>query len=360
MTVAPRWKRGRPARSPALVASALLIVASTCGGAGVAGTDSRAELTFTRVNGQRYSVWVANADGSAARKIVSRAYGGALSADGRWLAFSRPQDAPNSARVPLYVVGLSGGKPSQIGEVRSWEWSPRRAELAIVDAAGLVRVDPALGTRRLLVSGRDLLHISFSPDGRAVAYAQSNGRVGKAYRNDIFTVRISDGVTTRLTRDGHSTHPLWGPDWIVYQRLRWAGGIAPLGRLWLMRPDGSGKRFFVRGAEGLRSGFPVFGLDPLALSEDGRHLLACQTFEFGCPRVTLTVPGGKRYGFPKLRPLEQARGASALDLSPDGTRVLVDVGSPHDDRHHAVYEIPFAGGRLRLIAADAIAADWRH
>src|SRR4029453_6629944 len=74
MTVAPRWKRGRPARSPALVASALLIVASPCGGAGVAGTDSRAELTFTRVNGQRYSVWVANADGSAARKIVSRAY----------------------------------------------------------------------------------------------------------------------------------------------------------------------------------------------------------------------------------------------------------------------------------------------
>jgi hypothetical protein len=315
MTVIPRWKRGRPARSPALVASALLIVTSTCGGAGVAGTDSRAELTFTRVNGQRYSVWVANADGSAARKIVSRAYGGALSADGRWLAFSRLQDSPNSARVRLYVVGLAGGKPRRIGEVRSGEWSPRRAELAIIDAAGLVVVDPASGTRRPLVRGRDLSHISFSPAG---------------------------------------------PAWIVYQRLRWTGGTAPLGRLWLMRPDGSGKRLFARGAEGLRRGFPVFGLDPLALSEDGRHLLACQTFEFGCPRVTLTVPGGKRDGFPKLRPLEREQGARALDLSPDGTRVLVDVGSPHDDRHHAVYEVPFAGGRMRLIAADAIAARWRH
>jgi Tol biopolymer transport system component len=312
------------------------------------------------VNGQRYSVWVANADGSAARKIVSRAYGGALSADGRWLAFSRLQDSPNSARVRLYVVGLAGGKPRRIGEVRSGEWSPRRAELAIIDAAGLVVVDPASGTRRPLVRGRDLSHISFSPDGHAVAYAKSNGRVAKAYRNDIFTVRISDRVTTRLTRDGHSTHPLWGPAWIVYQRLRWTGGTAPLGRLWLMRPDGSGKRLFARGAEGLRRGFPVFGLDPLALSEDGRHLLACQTFEFGCPRVTLTVPGGKRDGFPKLRPLEREQGARALDLSPDGTRVLVDVGSPHDDRHHAVYDVPFAGGRMRLIAADAIAARWRH
>src|SRR5262249_4934613 len=193
MTVAPRWKRGRPARSPALVASALLIVASTCGGVGVAGTDSRAELTFTRVNGQRYSVWVANADGSAARKIVSRAYGGVLSADGRWLAPSPLPDSPNSAPVPPYLGPLSGGEPGRIGEVRSWEWSPRRAELAIVDAAGLVLVDPASGTRRPLVSGRDLLHISFSPDGRAVAYAQSNGRFAKAYRNDIFTVTISDG-----------------------------------------------------------------------------------------------------------------------------------------------------------------------
>jgi len=45
----------------------LAFVVSTCGAANVAGLESRPELTFTRVNGQRYSVWVANADGSGAR-----------------------------------------------------------------------------------------------------------------------------------------------------------------------------------------------------------------------------------------------------------------------------------------------------
>lgn len=347
-------------RLPVLVICALAIVASTSAAANDAGAGSRAELTFTRVNGRGYSVWVAEADGSAAREVAARAFGGSLSSDGRWLAYSRPQRSSNSALPPLYVVKLSGGKPRRIGGVRGERWSPVGATLTIVDAAGLFVVDPATGRRRVVVGGRNLWQISFSPDGRAVAYARSNGRGGAAFRIDIFVVRLSDGVTTRLTRDGRSASPLWGPEWIVYQRLRWAGGIAPLGRLWLMRPDGSGKRLFARGAEGRRGGFPVFGLDPLALSKDGRHLLACQAFEFGCPRVTFTVPGGQRYGFPKLTRLERKRGATPVDLSRDGARVLVDVGSPHDDRDHGIYQIPFEGGKLRLLARNAIEASWRH
>jgi len=345
---------------PFLVVSVLANLTLISGAANIAGASSRTDLAFTRVSGQLHSVWVANADGSAARKVATGAYGGRLSSDGRWLAFSRRQDSPNSGLVPVYVVNLSGGNPRRVGEARVEQWSPEGAQLAIVQTARLLIVDPASGKRRELVRASDISHISFSPDGRRLAYARSNGRAGGAYRSDIFAVRLSDGVTTRLTRGGHSAHPLWGPRWIVYERLRWVGGIAPFTRLWLMRSDGSGKRLFARGAEGQRSGFPVFGLDPLALSHDGRHLLACQAFEFGCPRVTFTVPAGRKYGFPDLRPVERARGATAEDLSPDGERVLVDVGSPHDDQNHGIYAIPFAGGRLRLVADKAIEASWRH
>jgi hypothetical protein len=346
-------------RLAVLLAGAGAIVMSTYGAANGAGARSRAELTFTRVSGESYSVWIASADGSGARKIAIRAYGGSLASNGGWLAYSR-QDSYRSGLVSLYVVSVFGGKSRRIGDVRGKRWSPGGAKLAIIDAAGLSIVDPASGTRRRLVHDRQLTQISFSPDGGAVAYARSNGRAGAEFRSDIFVVRLSDGVITRLTREGHSASPLWGPEWIVYQRLRWAGGLAPQGRLWLMRPDGGEKRMFARGAEVLRDRFPVFGLDPLALSDDGRHLLACQAFEFGCPRVTFTVPGGKRYGFPELRELERKQGAIPVDLSGDGARVLLDVGSPHDDRHHGIYEIPFAGGRLRLIADNAIEADWRR
>jgi hypothetical protein len=131
-------------------------------------------------------------------------------------------------------------------------------------------------------------------------------------------------------------------------------------RLWLLRPNGREQRMLARGAEGLLGGFPVYGLDPLALSKDGRRLLACQAFEFGCPRVTFRVPSGNRYGFPALRPIERKRGASPTDLSRDGTRVLMDLGSPHDDHGHDIYEIPFAGGKLRILATNAIEASWRH
>jgi hypothetical protein len=338
--------------------SALAIIVSTGGAANGVGAVWQAELTFTRGSGGRSSVWVAEADGSHARKIVTRAYAGGLSADGRWLAFWRAQGL---SHAHLFVVNLAGGKSRSICGSCAARWSPIGDKLAIIDRVGLQLVDLTSGRRRLLVAQRNLAEPSFSPRGRAVAYVKSNNGVGGAYRSDIFVVRISDRAVTRYTQDGHSDGPVWGPHWIVYRRHHWAGGLAPMGRLWLMRPDGSRKRAFARGAEGLYGGgYPVFGLEPLVLSADGGRLLACQAFEFGCSRVALTVPGGERYGFPRLRPVERDSGATPTDLSRDGGRVLLDVGSPHDDRNHAVYEIPFVGGKLRLLARNASGASWRH
>jgi hypothetical protein len=338
--------------------SALAILVSTSGAATSVAPVGQAELTFTRESGGRYSVWVAEADGSHARRIVTRAYAGGLSADGRWLGFWRTHGWSKAA---LFVVDLAGRKPKWICSSCAARWAPVGDKLAVVDRIGLRLVDPSSGRRRLLVARRRLGEPSFSPNGRAVAYVEQNDGVGSAYRTDIFAVRISDRAVTRYTRDGHSDSPVWGLHWIVYRRHHWAGGLAPQGRLWLMRPDGTGKRELARGAEGrYRGGYPVFGLEPVALSADGRRLLACQAFEFGCSRVTFTVPEGKRYGFPRLRPVERDSGATPTDLSRDGKRVLLDVGSPHDDRNHAVYEIPFVGGELRLLARNASDGSWRR
>ena len=343
------------ARVAVVLVSALALALSTNRGAGA---GWRPGLTFTRVDSAgRYSVWIANANGSGRRKIAGRAAGGTLSSDGRWLSYHRLRQ-PVDGHVLLYVTDLATGSIRRIGLVSGEQWSPTGARLAIVDQSGLVVVDPASGRRQRVVRGDRLGRISFSPDGRAIAYERHNARGGKPFRSDVFVVRLADRRIVRVTRDGHSASPLWGPEWIVFERLVWRGGLRHAGRLWLMRPDGSGQRFLARGAEGLRDGFPVFGLTPVALSDDGRRLVACQAFEFGCPRVNLTVPEGRRYGFPKLAPLERRRYASPLDLSRDGARVLLDVGNPHE-ADHDIYELPFAGGAPRLVVRDAIDASWR-
>src|SRR5439155_732246 len=127
-----------------------------------------------------------------------------------------------------------------------------------------------------------------------------------------------------------------------------------MGRLRLMRPDGSGDRPFARGGE--RVSLAQMGVDPLVFSDDGKHLLACQAFEFHCAPLTFTVPAGERHEIV----VERRRGelATAADLSRDGTHLLVDVGPFDGPLHHRVYAVPFAGGTPRLLVRDATAPSW--
>ena len=269
------WHSEPMSRLAALVAL-VAIAASGAGATGEAGNLARVDLTFTRVQGERYSVWVAHSDGSFPRRVVESGSGGKLSSDGRWLAYWRVRYGRYGARfLGRYVADLASGKSRRIGgKAYDEHWSPAAAVLAVSDARSLYVVDPAFGSRKYVVRGRHVYSFSFSPDGLAIAYARSNGRSASAYRSDLYAVRLA--------------------------------------------------------------------------------------FEFGCRRVTFTGPDGRRFGWPALEPFERKRGTSALDLSPDGDRVLVDVGSPHDDRNHDVYAFPFAGGESRLIAHNAVDASWRH
>ena len=215
------------------------------------------------------------------------------------------------------------------------------------------------GRRRRLASGQVYYAgISFSPGGGRLAFARTNGKVGRAYRSDLFAVRLSDLEVVRLTHDGHSDHPVWGRGWIVYRSFHFAGEWS-LGRLRLMRPDGSGKRGFARGDE--RVGRAMMGLDPLELSADGTRLLACAAAEFGCAPITFTVPDGKRYdlGARLRRTVVRLHELStAADLSRNGREVLVDVGPFDGDDNHRAYAIPFRGGEPRLLARDARSPSW--
>ena len=333
----------------------MALLASACGAAQPSSSrDDLAGLAFTRndENGEHPSVWVADADGSNASRLATDAWGGTLSPDGRQVLYSA-SGGPDDERAKLYVQAVAGGKQRVLGKAVWGEWSPDSEHVVLSEAESLTFVDVDSGKRTELTHGGTgrWRSTSFSPDGKALAFARDDGRPGHEDESDIYVVRLSDGKTERLTIDGHSDYPVWGPDWIAFRPFEFINDEhwPSFGELWLMRPDGSGKHFLARGDED--PSMAHYGLQPLEFSADGKRLLGCYTYEFSCPPVTFSVPDGKRY-----EPSIGGKPLTASDLSRDGTAILVNTGAaegPYD-----VYSIPFEGGPARLLAKQAVDASW--
>jgi WD40 repeat protein len=266
--------------------SALALVgafALTSAGSALPSRTSAAELSFTSVSGKNSSVWVARADGSRPRKIARNAFAGALSPSGHWIAYLRGGDHPDRALPHLYLTRIRGGPEEEVARVRWFVWSPKQDRLAYADMKTLRVFDIKTGKSRILVRTPDVRSISFAPSGDALAFARDNGRVDSRSRVDIYSVKIADTRVRRLTNDGHSGEPVWGPTWIAYRhyiRTQWP----QTGGTWLMQPDGSEKRPFARGDQD--PGHAHYGLRPVEFSRDGTRLLACTDAEFGCSPVT--------------------------------------------------------------------------
>ena len=333
--------------------AAVVLVAPGCGGE----ERDSAGLAFTRYQtAEKSSVWVADADGSHERKLADDAYGATISPDGRRVAYLISNKDPDAFPPILALRDVSGGNARRVGPALVYAWSPDGKRLAVSDRTILFVLDVGSGQRRVVARGA-VFDFSFAPDGRALAYAGWNDRVGRDHRSDIFVVRLADGRTKRLTDDGHSDEPVWGRGWIVYRRFHLDGW--PIGRLWLMRPDGSGRRFLAQGDE--RVGQAKMGLRPLELSADGKRLLACAAAEFYCAPAAIAVPSGRRYrlGIEGNRVLvQQGELPQAGDLSSDGRELLFEVSPFDSSAFGRVYAIPFVGGRARLILRDAVGASW--
>jgi hypothetical protein len=320
-------------------------------------TPDRAGLTFTRyTSASKPSVWVAAADGSHARRLVTRAYSPKLSRDGRRLAYMVPPDDPN-ALPSLFVRDIPGGKARRIGTVFGYEWSPDGTRLAALGSHSLILFESRSGQRRTLLRERVLGGITFAPNGSAIAYGRSSGGAGRDSRSDIHVIELRTGRIKRLTRNRHSDQPVWSRGWIVYRRFHFSGDWS-IGRLHLMRPDGTSDHLLARGDE--RTSLARMGLRPLELSRNGTVLLACAAAEFHCPPVIFLVPRGVGASFDvTIRRFRHAGElATAADLSRDGRAVLFTVGpfdSPVGDR---VYAARLDGGEARLLVRNAGEASW--
>jgi hypothetical protein len=329
---------------------------TVCIGAGRANgspAPRTAGLAFTRLQGDVSSVWIANADGSRAHRLTHGAFG-QLSADGRWLAY---QFLARPARG-AYVVPVAGGAPRRLGEA-VYAWSPDGSRLAFATKSALKLFDPVTNARSTLLRAPDISNISFAPNGRALVYDVSKVRGASAeLHSDVFTVRFSDRRVRRLTDDGRSGEPVWGPHWIAYRhygKTKWP----QIGGTWFMLADGRGKHLFAPGDQDPRRAH--YGLEPLEFSRDGRRLLACTAAEFDCSPVTFFVATKNRHVFSVGEfPSHKHALMAAEDLSADGRRLLVWIGSVDGAAPDDIYEMPFSGGRPHLVAHNAISAGWRN
>jgi hypothetical protein len=314
------------------------------------GQQRRAGLAYEHVEGHKSSVWVSRADGSHAHELASEGYGPALSPSGRWLVYSLP--GRSGPFGPVRLVDLLGGGSRVLGGVGTYVWSPDGRQLLLTGRNELVLLDDS-GRKRVLVHSPSASPGSFSADGKAFVYGVDNGRVGRGYRSDLFVVRLSDGRVRQVTHDGHSDRPTWGGGWIAYRRFHFSGDRS-IGEIRLMRADGTGDRLIARGHDNVARAEE--GIEPVQLSADGTRLLACLTFEFGCPPSAFTIPGGRRV---PLSFHADPRTLTAPDaLSRDGKEILVTVDPGESNLTYRVYAVPLGGGRSKLLLHGAESPSW--
>jgi WD40 repeat protein len=257
----------------------LLPVLAGCGGGGThAVNPAERHLVYLAGDDPAHAtVWIANVDGSQARRL-GKGSAVALSADGRTIAVQRPDG--------IYLLSVNGRHVHRLTTTRHLHpqaWSAdgksviasRSAPLSVLE---LDAIDAATGKVRVIASG-SVYGFSFSPDGDKLAYSSAPVATGQGLcgdQTDIYVTNVSGGKATRLTHDGVSAFPVWGPAGIAFARFPddidpQAACSAP--GIWTMKDDGSDARPVIDRAPLLLSEDGLFGLEPLAWLDDS-HILA--------------------------------------------------------------------------------------
>ncbi len=247
-----------------------------------------------------------------------------LSPNGRVVAYvGGSLDHPTGLRL----IGSLGGASRPVGitgpQPTVWAWSWNSRLLAVDDAHGLVVVDArSLRSTRITLPEASS-NFSFSPDGSMLAYQHSTGS-----GTDIYTVAVSGGAIHRLTEDGRSSSPLWGPRGIAFERFT---GRCCHGDVWLMNATGGDAHELTH---------THAGIYPAAWSADGSRMVAAYPATNNGKLYAVDVSTGRARA---LTPFVGDLGA--YGLSRNGRTVLAAIGCGELGTPYGLVEtIPFAGG----------------
>jgi hypothetical protein len=323
-----------------LIAVAGLLVAAPTAGAAL--------VYVKQPNSTEPTVWVAEDDGSRARKV---GIGGwpTISPDGKWIAWR------DFRRDAVMLRRASGGnarrlaRSIQIGELR---FAADSAKLGIVLRKRLLIHDLASRDTFTVATGF-IRGFSFSPDSLSLVYGTSGTNEAIDAPSDLYLTQLNTDGKSRVTRDRKSLNPLWGPSGeIIFDRQTPRTADAPRYNLFAIHPDGGA----LRRITSLKIPPLLSGLVPLEMSADGRRLLA----QFVGQDTTVGFAVNPLTG--KSRALSKSfeTGFVASNLSADGRTVLGMTGGPDPSNRHDVVTMPYAGGKPTVLVRRASSPDWTH
>ena len=269
-------------------------------------------------------------------------------------------------RGPALAVYSTAGEPARellnlaTASATALAWSPDSRYLAVQSSStavtniaalsGLDVLDTRTGVVKTIARGQ-ISGASFAPDGSdRVVFARAPSLATGAPSNLYVSAADGSGLR-RLTSDGRSLNPVWASGFIAYDREQLRTNFAPLYQIWL-RPTAAGR---VRRLTDVPVGPLVVGLVPLAVSRDGRRLLAEFEGQDTSEAWTVRIASGRA-----RRLVARGRSVVADGLSSDGLHVLVDErgleGPPSRGR---VALLSFDGRRRELLVAHGSQASWR-
>ena len=190
-----------------------------------------ATLVYSK-NPNHSSVWVANDDGSGARRLAPGS-SPKISPDGRTVAYSVVGNE-RTYRPDLMVEPADASAPPRVlakgwRDTFTFAWTPDSRTIVTVvgpelGAKRLALIDVATGAQRTIARG-GFASVSLSPAGDQLVYSRDAKPDRYPPRSDIYRAAVAGGAPVRLTSDHRSLSPLWGPTGqVVFVRL-----VAPSG-----------------------------------------------------------------------------------------------------------------------------------
>jgi hypothetical protein len=338
----------------AFAGGALLLAATACSGGGTsdAKTAQPAERHLVYIAGdstKNASVVIADPNGRNAHHLTT-GFVALLSPDGKTVAVQRKGKG-------IFLISSNGAKTSRLTArpLRPVAWSPDGKTLYAAASNGsavteLLALDREDGSSHSLAKG-SFYGFDISPDGSQLVYARApevtpEGICGDQF--DLYVAKLDGSSAKRITNDGVSGFPAWGPAGIAFSHFPSTGSPYDCSSpgIWTIDPDGSNRKAVIASAPDSINLLGFYGLQPLGWADDS-HLLIGLRGESGTEGAVLDIDSKK------IRRLGEA---FADEISSDGR---YSVGSGGQDALELSI-MRLSDGRQVFTRKNVCCPDWNR